>query len=110
MEDKEKKLQEVAYIRYQYDWMAKHGHTIAELAESFGEYLREGFQYGDIDANDPDIGDAFQNWQNDVGFGGEIWACFDEFVWAEYLDAGYMERILTPDEFEQWKKTAGKDN
>ncbi len=54
------------------------------------------------------MGDAFQNWQNDVGFGGEIWACFDEFVWAEYLDADYMERILTPAEFEQWKKTAGK--
>ncbi len=62
------------YERFKLEWMLAHGYTLADLVKELGE-IQE-----DCEPGEP-IGSIFDMWEHDVGFGSEIWPCFDE--WRE---------------------------
>lgn len=83
-----KDFQEECYRLYQLDWMMAHGKSVADL----GIAVLRNLDGGPIDANRE--ADEFAIWERESGFGGEIWACLDEFLDAEYKDRDYMLRLL----------------
>ena len=52
--------------------MIEHGYTVRDLIEQLIEFDRE---WGE----DVSFQTLYNTWLNDSGFGGEIWACFDEW-------------------------------
>lgn len=93
------KISELAYTRYQFDWMVSHGYDIDSLSNVANEWEQECrealFQ---LDRRVP----GFSDYLFEHGFDGEIWACYDEFLQAEYLDAGYMKAILNEAEYKEY--------
>ena len=68
------------YQKYQLQWMIAHGYSLQNLID---ELTR--FQYDDPEDSDrisTPISELFADWEQDVGFGSEIWACEEE--WREY--------------------------
>lgn len=90
--DQTEKLRREAYRLYQLDWMASHGHSPMDLIAAFLGYLDSSEPVEKIAENGPM--EPYSAWENDAGFGGEIWACFDEFMATEYLDDAYMASLL----------------
>lgn len=84
-----------AYHKYQLHWMMDRGYSIKDLMEEISKY-QDNFD------DDIDVFDAFAAWEQDVGFSGELWVCFDEFIGAEYLDSEYMKYLLTDKEYEEY--------
>lgn len=65
------------YEAYRLIWMLQHGHTLTELAQELQEV-----QYADpedSEAISTPITELFRDWEQDVGFGGSLWACEGEF-------------------------------
>ena len=95
------KISDIAYARYQFDWMISHGYTIDSLCDVADEWRCEcisGITTCQLDVFPP----TFSDYLFEHGFGGEIWACYDEFLQAEYLDAKYMNAILNEDEYKAY--------
>ena len=85
------------YRRYQLDWMMAHGYSVEDL----GIAVLHSIDGGPIDENrEPD---EFMIWEHNTGFGGEIWAGFEEFLDAEYKDKDYMLRLLPEDMHGRWE-------
>ena len=85
------------YRRYQLDWMAAHGYSVADL----GIAVLRSIDGGPIDEDrEPD---EFAIWEQDAGFDGEIWACHDEFLETEYQNKNYMLRLLPADMHGRWE-------
>lgn len=88
-------LRDEAYRLYQLDWMANHGYSVEDLAAAVLAH---------VDSSDgtPDT-TAYHEWERDAGFGGEIWACFNEFLDHEYRDEDYMTALLPGSLHGLWK-------
>lgn len=75
------------YEKFQLQWMIDHGHSLHELLEEL-----ERAQYDDPE-NDARIStpitELFREWEQDRGFGSEIWPCE-----AEYESCEAVERYL----------------
>lgn len=70
-----------AYDRYKLQWMLDHDYSLSDLIEEL-----RNLQYGDPDDGDSAItpvDELFDDWETDVGFGGEIWASRREWENAE---------------------------
>lgn len=82
-----------AYEKYRLDWMLRHNHTLPELMR----FLKL------IQIDDPTmtVEALFVNFEADCGFSGELWANYDEFMEAEFMDDGYMTALLTSDELKK---------
>lgn len=94
--EQREKFRREAYRLYQLDWMANHGYGPMDLAASLLAHMDGG-------APDPDdTATPYRSWELDAGFGGECWACFDEFLDTEYRDKTYMPGILPGSAFDQW--------
>lgn len=113
-EENEKKyseevLEKARYRFYQLYWMILHGYTLQDLMTSMAGYAKEVLEIvqGDPDAekeamktiSDPQL--LFQEWQEEYGFGCDIWSCFGEFLDmddAELRESGvYEEHQMTLD-------------
>lgn len=73
-----------AYKRFKLEWMLAHGYTLEELMQEL-----QGIQYEDPEDSDTisrPITELFEEWEQEVGFGSEIWPCY-----AEYLDCEAKE-------------------
>lgn len=92
----------IAYGRYQVHWLLAHGHTLEELVKEVNDVANE--MTGEPGSLADLVFHAFQEWESDVGFGGEIYACMDEFAENEYRDEKYMELLLSDTEFAIWSK------
>lgn len=104
MDEKDiEKLQREAYRLYQLDWMAAHGYSAKDLAVAVLEWLERD----DFEAID-DFPGCYDDWAEYGGFDSEIWACFNEFLDAEYRDEAYMSRLLPTKLFEQYKAANAK--
>lgn len=80
-------IKEKAYQLYKFNWLSSHGCTLDDVLKKVWTIINhDGF---DIDV-EADLLDAFE----EVGFNGEIYACFDEFINNEYQDNHYMECLL----------------
>lgn len=69
------------YEKYQLEWMLAHGHSLRELIDELTE-----LQYDDPEDSDQistPVADLFARWEQDRGFGSEIWACEAEWEAAE---------------------------
>lgn len=88
-------IRKIAYQKYQLYWMMSHCHPIAELIEYLENYKKDC--EGDISLNS-----ILNNWENEVGFNGSIWACYDEFLNNEYLDKDLMMILLDTFEYSMY--------
>ena len=73
-----------AYKRFKLEWMLAHGYTLEDLMQEL-----QGVQYEapeDSDTIYRPITELFEEWEQEVGFGSEIWPCY-----AEYLDCEAKE-------------------
>lgn len=91
-------LQEEAYRLYQLDWMKSHGYSVRDLAMAVINSHNDRSDPEDADAAKPDAS-AYDTWEYEDGFNGEIWACKEEFLESEYLDSDYMAELLTDKDF-----------
>lgn len=67
------------YEAYKLRWMLEHGYSLNDLIQSLSE-----LQYSDPEDSDQistPISELFAQWERDIGFGSEVWACKSE--WAE---------------------------
>lgn len=94
-------IESVAYEKYKADWLLSHRYSLQDFAAAILEYFLSEKDNFDPAPNPYEI---ITNWENDRGFGGEIYACFDEFLDTEFKDEDYMRQILTSDEFIEWQK------
>lgn len=72
------------YERYRLLWMLAHGYTLQDLMNELTE------KQSDIDDPDPlssDVNHVFKTWEHETGFGGEIWACREEWEECEANEA-----------------------
>lgn len=68
------------YEKYQLQWMIDHNYSLNDLMKELNDV-----QYDELDDDgmtSAPVTELFKNWESDVGFGSEIWACKDE--WEEY--------------------------
>ncbi len=84
------------YEKYQLLWMLDHGHSLDELVRELHEMQCEDPE--DSDRTSTPISELFSEWEQDRGFGGELWACEAEWeenegrdsrieeLWAEFED------------------------
>lgn len=80
-------IRNTAYQMYQMWWCVNHGVTIADILAKYSEY------WGEVEADSADNG--FEEYLAQTGFaGGQIWACMEEFLDAEYQDGALMAVIL----------------
>ena len=87
-------IREIAYRKYQLDWMISHKLSVNDIYKVVKEW-----------SEDPDSNmDSFDKYIEETGFNGSLWVCYDEFLEAEYTDAAYMKYLLTPDEYKKYCK------
>lgn len=65
------------YQKFQLQWMIDHNHSIDELIDEL-----DRCQYDWADDNES-IKSIFNAWEYDIGFGGELWPCEDEWKHSE---------------------------
>lgn len=97
------RFREMCYSLYKVDW--KRSHLISREIEMdmiknyYGDYL-------------PAAGRkpmSYQEYLEDVGYHGELYVCFDEFLSHEYQDKEYMHRLLdNPEYIEMYDKDIKK--
>ena len=62
------------YEKYQLQWMIDHDYSLDDLIKSISEY---GVDCQGDYAMEPEL---FWQLEKDSGFGGEIWACYAEWL------------------------------
>ena len=67
------------YERYQLEWMIEHGHSLKEFVQGLDLVDRDG-----IDS----LEDVYAIWENDYGFGGEVFSNEREFKEEESPSMG----------------------
>ena len=78
-----------AYDLYKQDWIDTHTNSKMRLdaVRNYRGYvlecIKEGFEI-----------DSFEEWIEEVGYGGSIYVCYEEFCDAEYHDKDYICRLL----------------
>ena len=95
-------IRNIAYSKYQLHWMLDHGYSIMDLVVALRQRQTEDPE--DFDQLSYPIDCLFEEWEEDSGFNGELWVCFDEFCEEEYEDAEYMRTLLTDEEFAEYLK------
>lgn len=85
-----KDIRQIAYEKYQHDWMISHDIDEKVMDKTMQEYIADT------------VGEEvpFSEWLFDHGFGGSLWVCYDEFLNAEYRDNAYMEYLLSNKEYQ----------
>lgn len=92
-EDMLENLCRKAYHRYKVLWMYEHHCTLEELIAGLQEQMDNGSET---------TTEAFQNFQADSGFHGELWVCEDKFHDSEWEDEYLMKKLLSGNEFSLW--------
>ena len=71
-----------AYEKYKLQWMVDHGLTLTDLIQQLQSMVDDDLGGSDVTTS---LQSLFEDWEFGIGFNGEIWACFDE-----YLDCDFM--------------------
>lgn len=87
-------LKKAAYELYKQDWLYEHVSPGRQM-----ESLRE---YYEMSEEDKSAYEDYDDYLFENGYNGELYVCFDEFLGAEFQDAGYMEYLLGPKLFEKY--------
>lgn len=81
------------YERYQLEWMIEHGHSLKEFVQGLDLVDRDG-----IDS----LEEAYAIWENDYGFGGEVFSNEREFKEEDLPAIG----LLNIDNVREWYTSA----
>lgn len=96
-------VRKMAYKKFQIFWLYDHGFGMADIFQAMEEAALEISSEGE-DIYSGSLCVAFE----EFGLGsGSIYPCYDEFLTAEYMDAGLMYNLLTENEFEVYAKERG---
>ena len=74
------------YERYQTWWMMSHDIKVTDISLLADEWRADAEEY-----------QTFADYIEEQGFDGSIWACFEEFISAEYLDMEFVSMLLPED-------------
>lgn len=85
-----------AYERYKLQWMIDHKKTLEQLMAELQARMIDGAETAH---------EAYDEFQMDRGFGGELWAYEQEFRETEAKNDDIMKALLTKDEYKIWKKS-----
>ena len=100
-----KELKEYCYKLYQLDWMRTHGYAIEDIIEELETINQECRNCVNTEEYSPK--NLYKEFEEESGFGGNLWVCFDEFCNAEFKDPTYIMYLLTvgfhPLNEEAWK-------
>lgn len=81
-------IKTICYNLYKEDWKDVHT-TLEEKHQAIRDYyiesIKEGFSY------------SFEEYLNEFGYNGIIYASFEEFCKNEYRIKGYMKELLKDD-------------
>ena len=81
-------ISKYAYELYKIDWKRSHEIT----AEVELKYIQDYYNGFEEKGEDEDY--SFEEYLEEVGYGGECYVCYDEFLDNEYLDGEYMEELI----------------
>lgn len=82
-------IRKLCYELYKIDW--KHSHMITKEREM--DSIKDYYE-GLID-NDNEY--TYEDYIEEFGYDGELYACFEEFCGAEYYEVDYMCTLLDND-------------
>lgn len=69
-------FQEKLYERFKLLWMIDHDVTVQDAFTEWKDYL--------ADSSAGNTHELFTSWENDCGFSGALYPCFDEFLETKY--------------------------
>ena len=78
-------IKKIAYEKYKLFWMLEHRYTLLDLVNSVQKY-----------------GYSFEEWEEEHGFEGEIYAGYHEFLHNEFLNREYIQSILNDEEMKAY--------
>jgi hypothetical protein len=62
------------YEKYKLQWLIDHNYSINDLIQELEDYINQ--ESSDIKIN---LSKAFEEWESNIGFKSEIYACKEEF-------------------------------
>lgn len=86
----------IAYRKYQEDWIKRQNFSKEFMDEIQKEYLECKKKYY------PNSTYTFQQYLDNYGFHGSCYVCIAEFREVEYLDAVYMNDLLSAEEYQEY--------
>ena len=98
-------IKEKAYQLYKLDWLNSHGYTMEDIIYRVMSILDENdFDFKNFNMSGNDARYVLDLLE-EIGFNGEIYVCFDEFLNNEYQDEGYIMALLDNEAlFEEYLK------
>lgn len=81
-------ISKYAYELYKIDWKRSHRITEEKEIDSIRRY------YNMLEEDDADMDYTYEEYFEEFGYQGELYACYEEFLDNEYLDAEYVEGLL----------------
>ena len=114
------RFEEKCYRAYQLDWMLSHGYGFNDLFEIIVGLAMEAVEETPMASatNGNSVRNlaecAAEEFWTEAGFDGRLYACKEEFLGAEYKDAGYMKHLtsMMPDpekQYASWRKYSGTE-
>ncbi len=114
----EKQMLKELYHMYQLNWMTTHGYSLDDIMKSMDTLNHDDNIVDTVDGMKANIPDIFKEWQDEYGFNGSLWVCFDEFCQTEALDQAYIcglinqnqdsdHRFLLRQAYWDWLESAG---
>lgn len=91
MQETESKEFRKMYEYFKLMWMQEHGYSLEDLIGQL-ESARQ-----DLLDEDASIQTVYEHWEDNIGFGGEIWPCFEEFLDYEYKALNAMLGVMGVD-------------
>lgn len=105
------KLSSYAYERYRLHWLMAHDYTLNDVMKELQSVINDTHDGGELDIvplTHDDlhtiVADAMEYIECESGFGGELWACLDEFRDAEFTMDDYIKNIIPQDRFKTYKQ------
>ena len=83
----------LAYTLYKIDWLRRIS------PERMMDFVKNWYDDRKIDANDTS---TLQEIYDEFGFDGESYACYEEFLDAEYRDKEYIKSLLNESQYKEY--------
>lgn len=80
-------IKKLSYELYKVDWKKAHGITSEREMKEIKNYY--------IDLIDSGAEYTFNDYIEEFGYDGELYACYEEFLDCEYEDTEYMKALLS---------------
>ena len=87
----EEKMKKRLYALYQLQWMMIHGVSLDDIFKSMQEDFAGEKEYGNTEL---DLTELIYGVYEHGFYGGQIWACYEEFCDAELQDESYIKRLV----------------